>query len=741
MGGMDGTVLAFPYGVRRKKMRKALMLGTVLAVLVALVPIAASAQSGEAYDQSYARLTFVKGEVSVERGSELGTESAEVNLPVAEGNKLMTADGEAEVQFGRRNFLRLGVSSEAEFAALPKLGDDHVKIHLRAGQAYLRVTTLEGEKSIEVHTPDASFYILEEGLYRFDVGQGDATEILVHEGSAEAAGEGGSVVVRANERLVAANGEIRSDPESFRAAMDGFDRWNETRDGLLDRRATTSYLPSSISEYEDELDDNGRWVREESFGNVWVPYVQDVEWRPYLYGRWVWYPIIGWTWVSSEPWGWSTYHYGRWQWGFGLGWYWIPTTHWGPAWVHWYHGRDHYGWCPLSYYDRPGLLIDGRYHDRWHGDDYPWNSRALTVVRRDRLQSPAISRHALRSSELGALGRIAMRAEQPVIRPASGVGRTGLASPVSGRALSATGSRATITERGSLSKGTLRSPASGSLSGISSRSRTWTSTGGSASTGSLSGSVSGSISKLRTYPSRGADAASSGTARSSTFGRIRSNDVVERPSGVSSGRSSGGIKTYVPKSSVRSYSGSGTSSPSGGVKGYPSIIRNKTTSTPSLRSYGSVREYSPSSTVRSYSSRSNSSGSLSRSSGSSSGSSYSRSYSAPRSSARPYSYSAPSYSGRSSSSNSGYSRGYSEPRSYSYSAPSYSGRSYSSGSLSRSSGSYTSSSSSRSYSAPRSSGSSKGSVSSSSRSSSSSHSSSSSRSSSSSGRSGSIRKK
>ena len=426
-------------------------------------------------------------------------------------------------------------SSEAEFAALPVRSDDPVKIHIRAGQAYLRVTTLEAEKGIEVHTPDASFYILEEGLYRFDVAEGGATEILVHEGSAEAAGEGGSVVIRSNERLVAANGEFRGDPETFSAAMDGFDRWNETRDELLDRRSGTSYLPSAISEYENELEDNGRWVNQESYGNVWVPYVQDVEWRPYLYGRWVWYPIIGWTWVSSEPWGWATYHYGRWQWGFGLGWYWIPTTHWGPAWVHWYHGRDHYGWCPLSYYDRPGVFLNGRYYDRWRGDDYPWNSRAMTVVRRDRLQSPAISRHALRSSELGALGRISLRADQPNIRPSAG--RTNLASPAL-RSVSAAGSRATLAERGALSKGTLRSPASGSVSGAVSKGRTWTSTGKSVSSRSLSGSVSGAVSRIRTFPSRGNDAVSSRTSKSSLAGGLRSNTVVERPSGLRAGRSS-----------------------------------------------------------------------------------------------------------------------------------------------------------------------------------------------------------
>jgi hypothetical protein len=81
--------------VRRKKMRKARMLGTVLAVLVALVPLAAFAQSDEGDGRSYARLSFVKGEVSVYRGADLGTESAEVNLPVAAGDRLVTRSSSA----------------------------------------------------------------------------------------------------------------------------------------------------------------------------------------------------------------------------------------------------------------------------------------------------------------------------------------------------------------------------------------------------------------------------------------------------------------------------------------------------------------------------------------------------------------------------------------------------------------------------------------------------------------------
>ena len=80
-----------------------------------------------------------------------------------------------------------------EFAFLPVEGDDRIKVHVLEGSAYLRVSALAGDKAIEVHTPDASTYILEEGLYRFNVGVNKQTEVIVLEGSLEAAGEEGSV--------------------------------------------------------------------------------------------------------------------------------------------------------------------------------------------------------------------------------------------------------------------------------------------------------------------------------------------------------------------------------------------------------------------------------------------------------------------------------------------------------------------------------------------------------------------
>ncbi len=417
----------------KKTMR---MMATVAFIF--LVPLGLLAQTATPsegyYAGSFARLNFVSGEVFVQRTADQGTVSAEVNLALVQGDKLGTGAGQAEVQFGGRNYLRLDNNSKVEFVALPTEGQNLIKIHVLEGSAYLRVGSLAGEKAIEVHSPDASFYILEEGLYRFNVDPNAQTEVLVHEGSLEAAGEEGSVVVKAGESVTASDGRLLGEPAYFQAGDDAFDQWNQSRDGLEAQRSTTRYLPSDIEEYQEELDANGSWAYEQPYGYVWVPYGVGADWRPYMHGHWTWYPLCGWTWVSAEPWGWPVYHYGRWHWRGGLGWYWIPQHYWGPAWVHWWSDRDYVGWCPLSWYNRPVVVVGNQFYDRYHDRYFPGHNRAMSVIHRDQLQGHDISRHMLGQDQVGRFDHIDLRAEQPGFRPS--VGRSNLQSPEAQRIFS-----------------------------------------------------------------------------------------------------------------------------------------------------------------------------------------------------------------------------------------------------------------------------------------------------------------
>lgn len=384
-------------------MRKKIILN-IFTVCLLLAPFLL-AQEGY-YRYQFARVQYVQGDVILQTAEGV-EEAAEVNYVIAEGNILITREGRAEVYFGRGNDLRLDNWTKVEFLNLPRSEREKTKIRIFEGSVYLRLRNLGHEKEYEIHTADASFYILEEGLYRLDVNPQD-TQISVIEGAGEVAGDEQSVLLEKGERLLATRGDLSS-PRRVSFERDDFASWNKERDAR-DVKTSSRYLPPELAEYEYELEAHGRWVYERPWGYVWVPIIIYSDWRPYYYGRWVWYPLIGWTWIPYEPWGWCVFHFGRWHWRFGLGWYWIPTIYWGPAWVYWWSGYDYFGWVPLSYYNRPVVIINNVFYDRYYETVYPIHSRALTVVRKDQLMAPRIHEVALRENQILSLSHLSLRA-------------------------------------------------------------------------------------------------------------------------------------------------------------------------------------------------------------------------------------------------------------------------------------------------------------------------------------------
>jgi len=368
-------------------------------------------------NNSFARLSYITGNSYIQRASELTYEEGVVNMPISEGDRVGTTDGRVEIYLGKGNYLRLDKNTKLDFLSLPKKGNDLVHVRVWSGNVYLSVDTLEKEKTIEIHSSDVSTYILNVGLYRFDVRENAETEIFVFKGLVEAAGESGSVLIKEAQRLEAINGHFTSRPTRFLAvADDSFDRWSEDRESEIRKHLAKTYLPEELEDFENELAAYGEWTYVPPYGNVWVPGGVGVTWRPYYNGRWIWTPLAGWTWLPYEPWGWATFHYGRWHWGVGLGWYWIPTSIWGPGWVSWYWGYDYYGWAPLSYYGYPGYLINNMYYSRYTGY-YPYNSRALTVIHKNQLKARNVSKVALTQDSIKKLGKISMTNKGPNIKP------------------------------------------------------------------------------------------------------------------------------------------------------------------------------------------------------------------------------------------------------------------------------------------------------------------------------------
>ncbi len=551
-------------------MRKQIM---ILTVLMVCLPVRTALAGSNYYDYSYARMSYVQGDVFVQRADDLGYEEGVVNLALIQGDKLGTRDGRTELHLGKRNYLRINSYTQLDIVGLSDEYEYRVQLHLLSGEVFLRVNYLEREKDIEIHTPDASYYILENGLYRVHVRDNLETEMSVLSGAVEAAAEDGSLLVYAEESLRTAGGRFVNDPVPIRSGWnDSFYEWNQSREALHLRRVERHYLPNDLTDYEAELAYYGDWVHEGSFGHVWVPRTTSSSWRPYWNGRWVWYPVIGWTWVSYEPWGWCVSHYGRWHWSGHLGWYWIPTRTWGPAWVHWYHGSHYIGWSPLSYWGYPGVIVNNHYYGRYYRDSYPLHSRALTMVHKDQLQARRISRVSLNRNQIRNVNKISLSSRQPDFRRA--VSRNSSKSRVAAQALERSKTRAVKNTFSSSRAGAVRTRVDSSrirnkgrssgLSGTQSRvSRESASSHGAAKTrGSLSSAATaepGRGERIKTYPPQ--------RERSSR------NVGTEQRSGIRTGRTPSRERIIPRVSSRSSRTKSSGTAEAGRIKRYPSSSR------------------------------------------------------------------------------------------------------------------------------------------------------------------------
>ena len=390
----------------------------VTTVIFLFMFTAINAQEEEYTNESIARLSHITGNAYIQKAADLVYEEGVINMPISEGDRVGTTDGRAEIFLGRGNYIRLDHNTKIDFERLPKQNDRLFQFQLWAGNIYLSIRSLENEKDIEIHSSDVSVYILDAGLYRIDVRPNAETEIFVFDGLVEAAGESGSVLIKDEQRLEAADGYFRSRPTHFFAsADDSFDRWSENRDSLIKKHLAKQHLPDELEDFEYELAEYGEWVYVLPYGWVWAPGGMDPAWRPYNHGRWIWLSVCGWTWLPYEPWGWVTHHYGRWHWSPLYGWYWIPATVWGPGWVSWYWGPDYIGWSPMSYWGYPGVIINNTYYGRYREQPYPHSSSALTVIRKSQLKARNISKVSLSPETIQTIGKFKLNDPKPSITP------------------------------------------------------------------------------------------------------------------------------------------------------------------------------------------------------------------------------------------------------------------------------------------------------------------------------------
>jgi hypothetical protein len=315
--------------MERRRAGKGLLLLGALVCLVWVVPAAALDTNVR-----IVRLSFVSGDVQLDRGQGQGFERAILNTPMVRGNRLWARgdDALAEVEFEDGSTLRLTPGATVEFRdlSLRGSGEKFSLVELANGTAYFDVRNRMGDFRVsfggqEISVPHAA---------RFRVfGDNGQFKVAVYRGNLN---------VRSGDHQVEVqNGETfsldLSDPSRYNLARSiaegSYDDWNQERQNYVQSYSAAStysadsYYSSFSPDYSYGLADlayYGNYFYAPAWGWVWRPYYVGAGWNPFLDGAWMWYPQFGYTWISPYPWGWMPYRYGAWNFIPGYGWCWMP---------------------------------------------------------------------------------------------------------------------------------------------------------------------------------------------------------------------------------------------------------------------------------------------------------------------------------------------------------------------------------------------------------------------------------
>ncbi|MGB7189043.1 MAG: DUF6600 domain-containing protein [Acidobacteriaceae bacterium] len=276
------------------------------------------------------RLSAVEGSVKVLEGGNVSFQQAELNMPLVQGMKLVTAqDGRAEVQFEDGSVARVTPNSSITLTQLSRddSGVTVTGIEADSGLTYYELDGHAGQYTVQFGRDKV--VPLDGSIFRLDLDHPQVELAVMH----------GSVHVSDDENLamdVNTDQSVQFDPQNadeYQLAQsvtaNSWDQWNSDRDEALAELDTSETdARSSTAEPDNpawsDLDANGDWYNVPGYGMGWSPSGVGQDWDPYGLGAWGYYSGIGYTWISGYSWGWWPYHCGAWSWFDGFGWMWFP---------------------------------------------------------------------------------------------------------------------------------------------------------------------------------------------------------------------------------------------------------------------------------------------------------------------------------------------------------------------------------------------------------------------------------
>jgi hypothetical protein len=426
-----------------------------MALLAATLVSTALVQQGVAQDQSdqddppsrVARLGYLQGSVSFQPAGQSEWVEAAQNRPLSTGDQLWAdKDSRAELDLGSA-VIDLNSNTGVSFL---NLDDRTAQVQLSSGSISVRVRHLGRDDVFEIDTPNQAFSIFQPGRYRVEASEdGTYTVVSIREGEGESTGNGQTYTLHAGQRATFDGTDTLNAQVENLGGPDDFDNWSDGRYHRYESSRSARYVSHDVVGYED-LDDNGDWRPESSYGNVWFPHVS-AGWAPYRDGHWAWVDPWGWTWVDDEPWGYAPFHYGRWA-SIGGRWGWLPgpmevAPVYAPALVVFVGGGGGFGgnmgWFPLGPREVyvPSYPVSRGYVERVNVSNTTVNTTTITNVYNTTIVNKSTTINNVTYVNRGVSGAVtavpqqAFRSGQPIARAAVAVNAREIASaPINSRA-------------------------------------------------------------------------------------------------------------------------------------------------------------------------------------------------------------------------------------------------------------------------------------------------------------------
>ena len=302
--------------------------GFALSTAIALALVAAIAAQAESHVR-IVRLSYIDGQVQMDRATGQGLERAILNAPIVEGTGLVTGgSGLAEVEFEDQSTLRLADNSEVKFRQLlvNDAGAKVNEIEVVRGIVYFDA---KKDNSIDRIVANGNTFIVQRNTEMRLNEQDSQLKLAVFKGDVQFENQTQTFTVKKKETLTMATDH--GAPVAIAPGVDSvpYDAWNNERaaytSAYVQKEAT--FGGPSVSGYGlQDLNYYGGFFYAPGFGYAWQPYglAGWPGWNPYTTGAWMFCPGMGYSFASAYPWGWLPYHYGSWAYLPNAGWAWLP---------------------------------------------------------------------------------------------------------------------------------------------------------------------------------------------------------------------------------------------------------------------------------------------------------------------------------------------------------------------------------------------------------------------------------